>query len=85
MSSPRSAVEGLIAVYEASREALGGRLALNLPALNVTVGEMLDALEAGGRPGGARARALRARRAHRRHRRQLAHRRHAPRAPPRWA
>ena len=41
----RSAVEGLIAVYEASREAFGGRLALNLPALNVSVGEMLDALE----------------------------------------
>jgi nucleoside-diphosphate-sugar epimerase len=38
-------VAGLIAVYEASREALGGRLALNLPALNVSVGEMLDALE----------------------------------------
>lgn len=45
VSSPSSAVAGLIAVYEASREALGGRLALNLPALNVSVGEMLDALE----------------------------------------
>ncbi len=46
VSSPARTVAGLIAVYEASREALGGRLALNLPALNVTVREMLAALEA---------------------------------------
>ena len=46
VSSPGRTVQGLIAVYEASREALGGRLALNLPALNVTVGQMLAALEA---------------------------------------
>jgi D-erythronate 2-dehydrogenase len=46
VSSPARTVAGLIAVYEATREALGGRLALNLPALNVTVGEMLAALEA---------------------------------------
>src|SRR2546425_8483770 len=46
VSSPARTVEGLIAVYEASREAFGGRTALNLPALNVRVGEMLDALEA---------------------------------------
>lgn len=45
VSSPSSAVAGLIAVFEAGREALGGRLGLNLPALNVSVGEMLDALE----------------------------------------
>ena len=45
VSSPASAVAGLIAVYEAGREAFGGRLALNLPALNVSVGEMLAALE----------------------------------------
>ncbi len=45
MSSPARAVEGLIAVFEASREAFGGRLALNLPALNVRVCDMLDALE----------------------------------------
>ncbi|MBB3179233.1 D-erythronate dehydrogenase [Variovorax sp. Sphag1AA] len=45
MSSPARTVEGLIAVYEASREAFCGRTALNLPALNVTVREMLDALE----------------------------------------
>ena len=45
MSSPAHTVDGLIAVYEASREAFGGRLALNLPALNVRVADMLDALE----------------------------------------
>ena len=46
VSSPQRTVEGLIAVYEASRAAYGGRTALNLPALNVTVAEMLAALEA---------------------------------------
>ncbi len=46
VSSPQRTVEGLIAVYEASREAFVGRTALNLPALNVTVQQMLDALQA---------------------------------------
>ncbi|MEO7338589.1 MAG: D-erythronate dehydrogenase [Caldimonas sp.] len=46
LTSPARTVEGLIAVYEASREAFGGRLALNLPALNARVSDMLDALEA---------------------------------------
>ena len=55
VSSPARAVEGLITVYEASREAFGGRLALNLPALNVRVCDMLDALEA---VAGKRVRAL---------------------------
>jgi nucleoside-diphosphate-sugar epimerase len=45
VSSPARAVEGLIAVFEASREAFNGRTAMNLPALNVTVAQMLDALE----------------------------------------
>jgi len=45
MTSPSHTVDGLIAVYEASREAFGGRLALNLPGLNVRVSDMLDALE----------------------------------------
>ena len=45
MASPSKTIEGLIAVFEASREAFGGRLALNLPALNVRVCDMLDALE----------------------------------------
>ena len=46
VSSPARTVQGLIAVYECPQESFGGRLAMNLPALNVTVGEMLDALEA---------------------------------------
>ena len=46
VSSPQRTVDGLIAVFEASRAALGGRMGLNLPGLNVTVQQMLDALEA---------------------------------------
>ncbi len=46
VTSVGNTVEGLIAVYEASRDAFGGRTALNLPAINVTVQQMLDALEA---------------------------------------
>ena len=45
VSSPGTTVHGLITVFEASREAMGGRMALNLPGLNVTVSQMLDALE----------------------------------------
>ncbi len=45
VSSPQRTVEGLIAIYEASREAYGGRTAMNLPALNVSVAQMLAALE----------------------------------------
>jgi nucleoside-diphosphate-sugar epimerase len=55
LASPARTIEGLIAVAEASREALGGRTAINLPGLTVSVGEMLDALEA---ECGADARAL---------------------------
>lgn len=55
VSSPARTVQGLIAVYEASREALLGRTALNLPALNVSVQQMLDALEA---VAGSRVRSL---------------------------
>mgnify|MGYP003562682699 CR=1 FL=1 len=39
-------VGGRIAVFEAPADALGGRAGMNLPALNVKVSEMLDALEA---------------------------------------
>jgi nucleoside-diphosphate-sugar epimerase len=46
LTSAARTVEGLIAVYEASVEQMGGRLALNLPAVNATVAQMLDALEA---------------------------------------
>jgi nucleoside-diphosphate-sugar epimerase len=45
VSSPQRTVQGLTAVFEATREAFVGRSALNLPALNVTVQQMLDALE----------------------------------------
>jgi nucleoside-diphosphate-sugar epimerase len=46
LSSPANTVAGIVAVTEASREAFGGRTALNLPALTVSVREMLQALEA---------------------------------------
>jgi len=49
LASPDNTVAGILAVAEASREAFGGRTALNLPALTVTVREMLAALaEVGG-------------------------------------
>jgi len=46
VSSPSVTVRSLIAIFEASTEEFQGRSAMNLPALNVTVQEMLDALEA---------------------------------------
>jgi nucleoside-diphosphate-sugar epimerase len=52
-----SMVQGLIAVAEASREALVGRSAITLPGLSVSVAEMLDALEAVAGPQ-VRARVL---------------------------
>ncbi|MBI3146511.1 MAG: SDR family oxidoreductase [Pseudogulbenkiania sp.] len=55
LASPANTIAGLIAVFEASREAFGGRTALNLPALTVRVQDMLDALES---VGGSQARAL---------------------------
>ena len=45
MASPDNTVAALIAIHEASREALGGRYGINLPSVRVTVGEMLQALE----------------------------------------
>ena len=58
IASPRTTVAGLISLAQASRGhgfgELVGRLPVNLPALTVTVGEMLEALE---RHGGAAARA----------------------------
>jgi nucleoside-diphosphate-sugar epimerase len=44
VASPQSMVDGLVKVYEASREAFVGRSALTMPGLNVTVQQMLDAL-----------------------------------------
>jgi nucleoside-diphosphate-sugar epimerase len=45
VSSPGTTIRSLIAVFEASQATLGNRLALNLPGLNVSVQQMLDALE----------------------------------------
>jgi nucleoside-diphosphate-sugar epimerase len=45
VASVQRMVDGLIAVGEASREAFVGRSAITLPGLNVSVQEMLDALE----------------------------------------
>jgi len=45
LASPGKTVEGLIKVYEATREQFLGRLGMNLPSINVRVSDMLDALE----------------------------------------
>jgi D-erythronate 2-dehydrogenase len=45
VSSPQRTVDGLIRVFECTRAEFGGRSALNLPALNITVADMLAALE----------------------------------------
>lgn len=44
LSSPATTIDGLIRVAEADRQTYGGRTAVNLPALTVTVQQMLDAL-----------------------------------------
>jgi D-erythronate 2-dehydrogenase len=54
VASPQRTVEGLITVFETSRETFVGRSAVTLPGLNVTVQDMLDALE---RVAGAKVRA----------------------------
>jgi D-erythronate 2-dehydrogenase len=46
LASPAKTIAALISVYEASRQALGASSALNLPALELTVGGMLDSLAA---------------------------------------
>jgi D-erythronate 2-dehydrogenase len=46
VASPARTIEALVRVFEATRDEMRGRLALNLPALNVTVQQMLDALSA---------------------------------------
>jgi nucleoside-diphosphate-sugar epimerase len=46
VASPANTIAGILAVAQADRDALGGRTAINLPALTVTVREMLQALEA---------------------------------------
>jgi D-erythronate 2-dehydrogenase len=46
VASPSITIEGLIALAEAEPGVIGGRIAMNLPALTVRVSEILDALEA---------------------------------------
>jgi nucleoside-diphosphate-sugar epimerase len=48
--SPARAVEGLVRAATSSDEAWGGRSAVNLPALSVTVAEMVAALERAAGP-----------------------------------
>jgi D-erythronate 2-dehydrogenase len=45
LASPASAVRGLLRAATASEQDWGDRSPVNLPALSVTVGEMVDALE----------------------------------------
>jgi nucleoside-diphosphate-sugar epimerase len=45
VASPQRTIEGLIVAAEATADAWGSRTAVNLPALTLRVGEMLDALE----------------------------------------
>jgi nucleoside-diphosphate-sugar epimerase len=46
LASPQRTIEGLLTVAEAPPDVFAGRTAVNLPALTVSVGEMLEALEA---------------------------------------
>lgn len=55
LASPARAIEGLLCAATAPDEAWGGRTAVNLPALTVTVGDMIGALE---RKAGREASAL---------------------------
>jgi len=48
LSSPRRAIDSLVAGAALPAEALGERRALNLPGLSVSVGEMIAALERAG-------------------------------------
>jgi D-erythronate 2-dehydrogenase len=57
VASPQRTIEGLIVAAEATGDAWGSRTAVNLPALTLQVGEMLDALEVvGGRAARDRVR-----------------------------
>jgi D-erythronate 2-dehydrogenase len=48
VASPERAIEGLVVAAEATPDAWGSRIALNLPGLTVTIGEMMAALEIAG-------------------------------------
>jgi len=52
ITSPRFAVQGLIAAFETPTEKCTGRIAMNLPGLSVRVSEMLESL---ARVGGTQA------------------------------
>lgn len=57
LASPRTTIAGILAVVECSRETFGGRTAINLPALTVSVGQMIEALrEVAGEEAVARIR-----------------------------
>ncbi|MGI9006361.1 MAG: D-erythronate dehydrogenase [Streptosporangiaceae bacterium] len=53
LASPARAIEGLLCAASAAEAAWGGRSAVNLPALTVTVGEMVAALERAAGPAAA--------------------------------
>ena len=55
LASPARSIEGLLCAAAAPDESWGGRTAVNLPALTVTVADMIDALE---RTAGRQASAL---------------------------
>ncbi len=55
LASPARAIEGLLCAASTSDDTWGGRTAVNLPALTVTVAEMVSALE---RAAGGQASAL---------------------------
>ncbi len=57
ITSPRFAVDGLIAAFETAQEQWGNRIAMNLPGLSVRVSEMLESLaRCAGAPVAARVR-----------------------------
>lgn len=57
LASPANTIHSLIALAEADPGAAGGRTAINFPALTVTVGAILDALETiGGKAARERVR-----------------------------
>jgi nucleoside-diphosphate-sugar epimerase len=45
LASPATTIAGILAVVEATRDQFGGRTAINLPALTVSVQDMIQALE----------------------------------------
>ncbi len=45
IASPNNTIDGIIKVFEVTSEQFGGRMALNMPALCVSVEEMLGALQ----------------------------------------